>query len=79
MIVSHYVVSGIEFRTSALSSHPPAPPPAPHTPVGPSCSDPKIYLFIVISKYTVAVFRYTKRGCQISLKMVVSHRVVAGI
>jgi hypothetical protein len=38
-----------------------------------------IYLFIIISKYTVAVFRCTRRGCQISLQMVVSHHVVAGI
>jgi hypothetical protein len=37
----------------------------------------KIYLFI-ICKYTVAVFRHTRRGCQISLRMVVSHHVVAG-
>jgi hypothetical protein len=38
----------------------------------------KIYLFI-ISKYTVAVFRHTRRGNQILLQMVVSHHVVAGI
>jgi hypothetical protein len=38
----------------------------------------KIYLFI-ISKYTVAVLRYSRRGHQISLRMVVSHHVVAGI
>jgi hypothetical protein len=37
-----------------------------------------IYLFI-ICKYTVAVFRYTRRGHQISLRVVVSHHVVAGI
>jgi hypothetical protein len=36
-------------------------------------------LFIVICKYTVAVFRHTRRGCQISLLMVVSHHMVAGI
>jgi hypothetical protein len=36
-------------------------------------------LFIIISKYTVAVFRCTRRGRQISLRMVVSHHVVAGI
>jgi hypothetical protein len=36
-------------------------------------------LFIIISKHTVAVFRYTRRGHQISLQMVVSHHVVAGI
>jgi hypothetical protein len=38
----------------------------------------KIYLFI-ICKYTVAVFRHPRRGHQISLQMVVSHHVVAGI
>jgi hypothetical protein len=38
----------------------------------------KIYLFI-ICKYTVAVFRRTRRGHQISLRMVVSHHVVVGI
>jgi hypothetical protein len=36
----------------------------------------KIYLFI-ICKYTVAVFRCTTRGHQISLLVVVSHHVVA--
>jgi hypothetical protein len=38
----------------------------------------KIYLFI-ICKYTVAVFRHSRRGHQISLWMVLSHHVVAGI
>jgi hypothetical protein len=38
----------------------------------------KIYLCI-ICKYTVAVFRHSRRGQQISLRMVVSHHVVAGI
>jgi hypothetical protein len=38
----------------------------------------KIYLFI-ICKYTVAVFRHPRRGHQISLRMVVSYHVVAGI
>jgi hypothetical protein len=37
-----------------------------------------MYLF-TICKYTVAVFRYPRRGHQISLWMVVSHHVVAGI
>jgi hypothetical protein len=37
-----------------------------------------IYLFI-LCKYTVAVFRHSRRGHQISLWMVVSHHVVAGI
>jgi hypothetical protein len=36
-------------------------------------------LFIVICKYTVAVFRHTRRGHQILLRVVVSHHVVAGI
>ena len=35
-------------------------------------------LFIIISKYTVAVFRHSRRGRQISLCMVLSHHVVAG-
>jgi hypothetical protein len=41
-----------------------------------------IYLFIylfIICKYTVAVLRHSRRGRQISLRMVVSHHVVAGI
>jgi hypothetical protein len=38
----------------------------------------KIYLFIYL-KYTVAVLRHSRRGSQISLQMVVSHHVVAGI
>jgi hypothetical protein len=36
-------------------------------------------LFIIINKCTVAVFRRTRRGHQISLWMVVSHYVVAEI
>ena len=36
-------------------------------------------LFIIICKYTVAVFRHTRRGSHILLWMVVSHHVVAGI
>jgi hypothetical protein len=39
----------------------------------------KIYLFIICFKYTVAVFRHSRRRRQISLRMVVSHHVVAGI
>jgi hypothetical protein len=38
----------------------------------------KIYLF-TICKYTVAIFRHTRRGHQMSLQIVVSHHVVAGI
>jgi hypothetical protein len=37
-----------------------------------------IYLFTIYN-YTVAVFRHSRRGHQISLRMVVSHHVVAGI
>jgi hypothetical protein len=36
-------------------------------------------LFIIICKYTVVVFRHSRGGSQISLQMVVSHHVVAGI
>jgi hypothetical protein len=36
-------------------------------------------LFIIICKHTVAVFRHTRKGSQILLRMVVSHHVVAGI
>ena len=36
-------------------------------------------LFFIIHKYTVAVFRHTRREHWISLQMVVSHHVVAGI
>jgi hypothetical protein len=39
----------------------------------------KIYLLFSICKYTVAVFRHSRRGSQISLRMVVSHHMVAGI
>ena len=36
-------------------------------------------LNIIIHKYTVAIFRHTRRGHQISLQMAVSHHVFAGI
>jgi hypothetical protein len=36
-------------------------------------------LFIIINKYTLAVFRHTRRGCKISSWVVVSHHVVAVI
>ena len=36
-------------------------------------------LFIIVSKYTVAVFRRTRGRYKILLRMVVSHHVVAGI
>ena len=37
-----------------------------------------LMMMLLICKYTVAVFRHSRRGRQISLKMVVSHHVVAG-
>jgi hypothetical protein len=42
---------------------------------------PGIFLkdLFIIYKYTVAVFRLTRRGSQVSLQMVVSHHVLAGI
>jgi hypothetical protein len=36
-------------------------------------------LYIDICQYTVVDFRHTRKGCQISLWVVVSHHVVAGI
>jgi hypothetical protein len=36
-------------------------------------------LFIIIHKYIVAVFRHARRGCQVSLWVVVNHHVVSGI
>jgi hypothetical protein len=36
-------------------------------------------VFIIMCKYTVAVFRHTRRGHHISLWMVLSHHVIAGI
>ena len=38
----------------------------------------KSYLFYVY-KYTIAVFRHTRRGYWVPLQMVVSHHVVVGI
>jgi hypothetical protein len=38
-----------------------------------------VRIFIIINKYTVAVFRCTRRGHQISLWVAVIHHVVAGI
>jgi hypothetical protein len=61
---------GIEFRTSAQSGR-------PHL-LGPCSLQPKD-LFIIINKHIVAVFKHTRRGCQILLQVVVSHQMVAGI
>jgi hypothetical protein len=53
------------FRTSAHSGQP--------------CSLQPKDLFIIILKYTIAYFRCTRRRRQISLRVVVSHHVVARI
>ena len=37
-----------------------------------------LFIYLFLFKYTVAVFRHTRRGHQIPLHMVVSHHVVAG-
>jgi hypothetical protein len=54
-----------------------------HSSVGPVRSGqlllPQAQRFIIIHKYTVADFRCTRRLHQISLPVVVSHHVVAGI
>jgi hypothetical protein len=55
----------IELRTSACSG--PAPAQLALT-----------QRFIIICKYTVTVFRNTRRGHRISLQIVVSHHVVSG-
>ena len=47
--------------------------------LGQPCSLRPKDLFILIRKHTVADFRCTRRGRQISLWVVVSHYVVAGI
>jgi hypothetical protein len=81
MVMSlHMVVRNLIFRTSARSGW-------PHSDRLPSsqlhslslCLLWPIDLFIIIHKYTVVVFRCTRRGRKISLQVVVSHHVVAGI
>jgi hypothetical protein len=69
MVVSHHVVAG-NFDSGPLLT------PALLTP---ALLTPARDLFIIICKYTVAAFRHTRRGHQISLWIVVSHHVVAGI
>jgi hypothetical protein len=39
----------------------------------------KLFIYFYVCEYTVAVFRHTRRGHQVSLQRVVSHHVVAGI
>jgi hypothetical protein len=86
MAVSHHVVAGNwtpDLRKSSLEEQLSA---LTHWAISPALrallfffffKDLFIYLFIC--KYTVAVFRHSRRGNQISLWMVVSHHVVAGI
>jgi hypothetical protein len=57
-------VSTLNFRAFAPSRR------------APTRSKPDLFIIIM---YTVADFRHTRRGRQISLWMVVSHHVVAGI
>ena len=64
MVVSYHVVAG-NLNSGPLFA-----------PVSPAHYSLRMYL--IISKYTVAVFRHTRRERQISLLMVVSHHVVAG-
>ena len=80
MAVSHHVVAGIWTPDLWKSSWVLSPTEPSHQPLLTLSFlfFLKIYLYI-ICKYTVAVFRHTRRGCQISLRMVVSHHVVAGI
>ena len=69
MVVSFHVVVGNWILGPLLQS----------APLTQTCSLRPKDLFIIIYKYTVAVFRHTRRGRQISLRVVVSHHVVAGI
>jgi hypothetical protein len=66
----------LNFRTSACSGQP------THSSrlcsLSPCSLSPKD-LFIIIHKYTVAIFRCPRRGHHISLWMVVSHHVAAWI
>jgi hypothetical protein len=53
----------------------------PLAPINPARSSPPCSLrprdLLIIHMYTVADFRHTRRGRQISLQVVVSHHVVA--
>jgi hypothetical protein len=68
---------GIEFLGPLLAPVNPTPSLAPLAPVNPAqfgrpCWLQPKDLFIIIHKYTVAVFRCTRKGCQISLGVVVT-------
>ena len=47
--------------------------------LGPLLALAKRFIYYFIHKYTVADFRRTRRGSQISLWVLVNHHVVAGI
>jgi hypothetical protein len=77
MVVSFLWLLGIEFLEPLLAL-------VGSTHSGELCSLSPCLLwpkdfFIIIHEYTVADSRRTRRGRQISLQMVVSHHVVAGI
>jgi hypothetical protein len=61
---------GIELRTSTHSG-------LPHSLQSTLLAQAQI--FIIINRYNVVVFKCTRGGHQISLWVVVSHHVVAGI
>jgi hypothetical protein len=63
---------GIEFLGPLVALVNPAPSSQP-------CSLRPKDVFNIIRKYTIADFRPTRRGHRISLQVVVSHHVVAGI
>ena len=77
MVVSFLWLLGIEFLEPLLalvgSAH-----SGELCSLSPCLLWPKDF-FIIIHEYTVADFRRTRRGRQISLQMVVRHHVVAGI
>jgi hypothetical protein len=69
----HWIIGSLKEQLVLLTSEPSFQRPNP-------CSS--FFFFkdlFIICKYTVAAFRHTRRGRQISLQMVVSHHVVAGI
>jgi hypothetical protein len=80
MVVSLHVFVGnwiLFFRTSAHSGQPRWPA---HSVCSLSLCLPRPKdLFIILHKYNVADFRCTRRGCQISLQVVVNYHVVDGI
>jgi hypothetical protein len=64
MVVSLHVVAG-NWDLCSLQS----------TSLAQSLLTPAQDLFIITNKYTVAVFRHNRRGCEILLRVFVSHHV----